>query len=38
MIREKSVAKDDRFEMYELKDNFATNRIVLYFELREKDN
>jgi len=38
MIREKFVAKDDRFEIYELKRNSAINEIVKEFNWREKEN
>jgi len=38
MIREKFVAKDIRFEMYEMKDNSAVNEILKDFNWRKKEN
>ncbi len=38
MIREKFVAEDDQFQMYELKNNSAINKIVKDFNWREKGN
>ncbi len=38
MIREKLVAKDNRFELYQLEDNSAVKEIVKDFNWREKDN
>ena len=38
MIREKFVSKNDRFEIYELKDNLAVNDILREFIWREKKN
>jgi len=38
MIREKLVAKDERFELYELSNVSAVNEIVQSFNYREKEN
>jgi len=38
MIREKFVSEDDEFQMYELKNNCATDEILKNFEHRECDN
>lgn len=38
MIREKFVVKDDRYEVYEMKDNSAVNDILKEFTSRERSN
>lgn len=38
MIREKFVAKNDNFEIYELKENSAVDRVLQEFKLRDKEN
>ncbi len=38
MIREKFVAKNDHFEIYELKENSAVDRVLQVLKLREKEN